>query len=338
MWLLLFITAFAACGKSSSPATTTDIIPTNLVVNAVVNADNSGNVAFTASATNATTYDYDFGNGVFQTVASGSVTYKYPSSGTYSVNVIAKSATGKIISKAITVTVTVTLGVLWSDEFNGSGAPDASKWGYDIGTGSGGWGNNELQYYTNRSNNVSVSNGTLKITAIKEAFSGSAYTSTRMLTQNKFSLKYGKLEIRAKLPAGVGTWPAIWMLGNNISTAGWSTCGEIDIMEHRGSELNKIFGTFHYPGRSGGNADGNTVTIANAATEFHIYSAEWSASNIKLFVDGQLIHILNNSSSLPFNQNFFLLLNVAMGGSFAGPVAPSFVSATMEIDYVRVYQ
>lgn len=339
LWVLVVSISACACSKGGDTGTTVNTDPpSNLTVNAVVNTDNSGNVAFTATATNAVTYDYDYGNGIFATVPSGTVTYKYPSSGTYMVNVIAKSSAGKTIAKSLTVTVTVTMGLLFSDEFSNTGAPDASKWGYDIGNGSGGWGNNELQYYTNRSSNATVSNGTLKITATKESFSGSAYTSARLLSQNKFSFKYGKVEVRAKLPAGVGTWPAIWMLGSNISSAGWPNCGEIDIMEHRGSELNKIFGTFHYPGRSGGNADGNTVTIANASTEFHIYTAEWSAASIKLFVDGQLIHTLNNSTSLPFNQNFFMILNVAMGGNFAGAVDPAFSSATMEIDYVRVYQ
>jgi beta-glucanase (GH16 family) len=325
-----------ACGKGDPVAIVSSDPPTNLAVNAVVSTDNSGNVTFTATATNAVTYDYDYGNGVFATVPSGAVTYKYPASGNYTVNVVAKSSAGKTVAQSINVTVTVTLGLLFSDEFSYTGAPDATKWGYDIG-GSG-WGNNESQHYTNRTTNATVSNGTLKITAIKENFSGSAYTSARLLTQNKFSFKYGKVEVRAKLPVGVGTWPAIWMLGNNISSVSWPACGEIDIMEHKGSELNKIHGTFHYPGRSGGNANGNTIIISNATTEFHIYSAEWNSTIIRLFVDGQLIHSLNNSTSLPFNQNFFMILNVAMGGTFGGTIDPAFSSATMEIDYVRVYQ
>lgn len=146
---------------------------------------------------------------------SGSVTYKYPASGNYTVNVTAKSSTGNTISQSVQVTVNVALSLVWSDEFNTSGAPDAAKWGYDLGNNNG-FGNNELQYYTSRPENVTISNGTLKITARKETFSGFAYTSTRMLTKNKFSIKYGKIEARAKIPAGVGTWPAIWMLGNNI--------------------------------------------------------------------------------------------------------------------------
>ena len=234
-----------SCSKSSGSGSGSGgaIAPTNLTVNAVVSTDNSGNVSFTASATNAVTYDYDYGNGIFQTVVSGVVIYKYPASGTYTVNVIAKSSSGLTISKSIQVTVTVVLSLVWADEFNTAGAPDAAKWGYDIGTGSGGWGNNELQYYTNRPDNVFISGGTLKIIAKKETYSGSSYTSARMLTKDKFSFKYGKVEISAKLPVGVGTWPALWMLGNNFTTVGWPACGEIDIMEHRGSELNKIFAT-----------------------------------------------------------------------------------------------
>jgi len=329
---------FMACGCGSKSAPAPDLTLSNLTLNAAVSTDNSGNVAFTASATNAVSYDYDFGNGIYQTVVSGTVTYKYPASGSYTVNVIAKNANGQTLSKAINISVNVSLSVVWSDEFDTPGSPDASKWGFDIGTGSGGWGNNELEYYTNRTTNAVVANGTLKITALKESYNGSAYTSARLLSQNKFSFKYGRIEVRAKLPAGVGTWPAIWMLGSNISTVTWPACGEIDIMEHRGSELNKIFGTFHYPGHSGGNADGNTLMITNATTDFHVYSAEWSATSIKLYVDNQLVHSLNNNAALPFNQNFFVLLNLAMGGTFAGPVDPAFSSATLEIDYVRVYQ
>ena len=324
----------AGCSKDDSPGTN-NTPPTNLAVSAIVSTDNSGNVAFTATATNAVSYDYDLGNGVFQTVASGTVTYKYPAGGTYTVNVIAKNSGGQTVSKSISVTVAVALAVAWSDEFNTPGAPDPAKWGYDLG--AGGWGNAELQYYTSRPDNVIVSNGTLKITAKAESYNGSSYTSTRLLSKGKFSFKYGKVEVRAKLPAGVGTWPAIWMLGDNISAAGWPACGEIDIMEHVGSQLNKIFGTLHHPGHSGGNGDGSTVTIANATTDFHRYGLVWSATTIQFLVDDVSFYTFPNTGGLPFNQNFFIILNVAMGGTFGGPVAPSFTSAAMEVDYVRVY-
>lgn len=331
----ILFSLLASCGKDDGPSTDNNP-PANLTLNAVVSTDNSGNVAFTAAATNAVTYDFDFGNGVFQTVPSGIVTYKYPASGNYTVNVIAKSSGGQTASKSVQITVTVALSLVWSDEFDTPGAPDPAKWGYDLG--AGGWGNSELQYYTNRADNAVVSNGTLKIIAKAESYSGSNYTSARLLTKDKFSFKYGKIEARAKLPVGVGTWPAIWMLGSNISNVGWPACGEIDIMEHKGSQLNTIYGTLHYPGHSGGSANGATTVISNATTEFHKYKAEWDASTIKIYVDDVLFHTVANSSSLPFNQNFFIILNVAMGGTFAGPVDPAFANATMEVDYVRVYQ
>ena len=333
---ILFMGMLSSCSKSSSTNNGSGTItPTNLSVSAIVNPDNSGNVSFTASANNAVSYDFDYGNGVFQTVVSGVVTYKYPASGTYTVNVIAKGSGGQTISKSIQVTVTVILALIWSDEFDVAGPPDPLKWGYDIG--AGGWGNAELEYYTNRTDNAIVSGGTLKITAKAESYLGSAYTSARLLTKDKFSFKYGKIEISAKLPAGVGTWPATWMLGNNFLTTGWPACGEIDIMEHRGSELNKIFGTLHYPGHSGSNGDGNTVMISNATTAFHKYAVEWSATTIKFSVDDVVFKTFANSGTTPFNQNFFVILNVAMGGNFGGTIDPAFTSAAMEIDYVRVY-
>lgn len=333
LYTLLLLTLIS-CGKDKKGNTPNP--PANLVVNAVVATDNSGNVSFTATATNATTYEYGFGNGVFQTVPTGVVTYKYPASGTYTVTVTAKNGAGQSISKTIEVTVTVALALVWSDEFDTPGAPDPARWGYDIG--AGGWGNNELQYYTNRLENASCSNGTLKIVLKAENFSGSPYTSARILSKGKFSFKYGKVEARAKLPAGGGTWPAIWMLGDNISSVGWPACGEIDIMEHVGNQLNKIFGTVHYPGNSGGNAVGGTTTISNVTTEFHRYGIEWNTTTIKFLVDDVVFFTFNNSSSLPFNQNFFLIMNIAMGGNFGGTVDPAFTSGTMEVDYIRVYQ
>lgn len=334
---LIFILLFSVAGSCKKKGTEeVKTPPSDLQVSAVVNPDNSGNVAFTATAVNATGYEYDFGNGIFQSSTTGSLTYRYPASGTYTVNVVARSASGLTISKSIQVTVTVVLTLAWSDEFDLPGAPNASKWGYDLG--AGGWGNNELQYYTNRLDNAEVSGGTLKITAKKENFSGSTYTSARLLSKDKFSFRYGKVEARAKLPAGGGTWPAIWMLGNNIGTAGWPACGEIDIMEHVGNQLNKIFATVHYPGHSGGGGVTNTTTISTATSEFHIYSLEWNTTEMKFFVDGNLFHTVPNNNTLPFNQSFFLITNIAMGGNFGGTIDPAFSSGTMEIDYIRVYQ
>ncbi|AWG23397.1 laminarinase [Flavobacterium faecale] len=223
--------------------------------------------------------------------------------------------------------------LVWSDEFNTDGTPDATKWTYDLG--AGGWGNSELQTYTNNTENVAVSAGTLKITAKK---SGSSYTSARLKSEGKFKFTYGKVEVRAKLPVGGGTWPAIWMLGSDYATNTWPGCGEIDIMEAIGNEPNVIHGTLHYPGNSGGNGNTGKTTITNASTEFHVYKTVWSAASVKIYVDDVLFHTVANTSSLPFNKDFFMILNVAMGGTFGGSVDPTFAQSAMEIDYVRVYQ
>jgi beta-glucanase (GH16 family) len=333
---------FIGCKKAGADSVA-ELLPTNLSISANVSVDGTGTVVFTATATNAVSYAFEFGNGQVRTVPSGVTTYQYTTIGnnTYTVTVTATGSSGAIITKSAQIQVDVKAPgnvLLWADEFNVAGTPDPTKWKYDIGTGSGGWGNQELQYYTNRADNSIVSNGTLKITAKRENHMGMGFTSARLLTQDKFAFKYGKIEVKAKLPAGVGTWPAVWMLGNNIKSVGWPACGEIDIVEHRGSELNKIFGTLHYPGRSGGNANGSTRLISNATTEFHIYTVEWYADAIRFYVDNQLFHSVANSPSLPFNHDFFLLANLAIGGTFAGAVDPNFNSATLEIDYIRIYK
>ncbi|MEO7976325.1 glycoside hydrolase family 16 protein [Flavobacterium sp.] len=228
--------------------------------------------------------------------------------------------------------------LIWSDEFNTDGAPDATKWGYNLGTGDNGWGNNEKQNYTNSPVNVIIQGGNLKITAKKESSGGAAYSSARLVTDSKFKFTYGKIEIRAKLPTGAGTWPAIWMLGQNYATKPWPACGEIDIMEHVGNNQNVVLGTLHYPGRSGGSADSGSKTIANVSTEFHVYKAVWSPSSVKIYADETLIHSVANTSSLPFNSDFFLILNVAMGGNLGGNIDAAFTESSMEVDYVRVYQ
>lgn len=335
------VALISGCKKNNSSST--DTAPANLNVTAIPSTDGSGNVSFTATATNAVSYDYEFGDGTIATAVNGTAIHKYTLVGTntFTVIVTAKSSSGITAKKTIQVTVTVqpaVPGLVWAEEFDVDGAPNTAKWGYDIGTGSGGWGNNELQYYTSRPENVIVLNGVLKINAIKESFSGSSYTSARILTKDKFSFKYGKIDVRAKIPAGAGTWPAIWMLGSNINTVPWPGCGEIDIMEHVGNQLNKIHGTLHHPGFSGGNATGGSTIIADATTAFHNYIVEWTPTTIKFYVDTQLYYTFANNSSLPFNQNFFVILNMAMGGNFGGTVSPSFTSATFEIDYVRVYQ
>lgn len=340
--VLIAVCSLLGCNKDNNSGSTA-MPPANLVIGTTVSTDGTGNVDFKATADNASSFKFEFGNGEIKDVPGGVITYRYTTIGTltYTVKVTAYSPAGKSISSTKDITVTVSSNaqvLIWSDEFGNTGLPDASKWTYDIGTGSGGWGNNELQYYTSRIENAYCENGLLKVKAIKENFSGSQYTSARLVTRGKYEFKYGKIEIRAKLPVGVGTWPAFWMLGANINTVGWPACGEIDIMEHKGADLNRIHGSLHYPGRSGGSAVTTTKVISNATTEFHIYTVDWKSSSIEFYIDNQLYFTVANSANLPFNQNFYVLINLAMGGTFGGNVDPSFSNAVMEVDYIRVYR
>lgn len=332
---MLSLATITSCEKKDDDSA--QGVPVQMTLTGVPRPDGSGNVDFAASATDAVTYEYNFGNGIYQNVASGTVTYKYPAAGNYTITATAKNAAGQTTTKSIQVSVTLTAtgALLWSEEFDNNGAPDPTKWGYDLG--AGGWGNLELENYTNRPENSIVSGGTLKINAIREAYNGSPFTSARLLTKNKFSFTYGRVEVRAKLPTGVGTWPAIWMLGSDVDTNPWPACGEIDIMEHLGREQNKIYGTLHYPNHSGAGANGATTTVTDA-TEYHVYALDWTAESVKISVDGVVFHTVPNSTSIPFNHDFFIILNVAMGGNFAGPVDAAVNGGTMEVDYVRVYR
>ncbi len=340
--LIVCFFVLISCNKGSSTGSS-NLAPANLVVTATVSTDSSGSVAFTASATNTISFAYEFGNGDIKTATTGSLNYQYTLAGTYTytVTVTATSSTGLTAKTTTQVTVTTNAAVpklVWSEEFNTDGAPDPAKWGYDLGTGGNGWGNAELEYYTSRPENVIVQGGVLKINALKENYNGSAYTSARLLSKDKFAFTYGKVEIKAKFSAGAGTWPAIWMLGADVATTPWPGCGEIDIMEHLGRTLNTIYGTLHYPGHFGGSADGSTTVVADATTAFHIYSLEWTPAVIKISVDGLVFHTTANSSAIPFNHDFFLILNFAMGGGFGGTVDPAFTTGTMEVDYIRVYK
>jgi PKD repeat protein len=336
--------AFFSCSSSANDDEATTKTPSKLVVSTEIvganaqnpSGDGSGVVNFNITATNATSYKILLGNGETIESTSGVFSYTYTTSGTnsYAVYVSAYNA-GTFISSSSSISVYVAPTLLWSDEFDIDGAPNSSKWGYDLG--AGGWGNNEPQYYTSRPENVIVQNGILKINTIKESYLGSSYTSARMLTKGKFSFKYGKVEIRAKLPSGGGTWPALWMLGDNIATVNWPACGEIDIMEHIGNALNRVHGSLHSPGRAGNTPDTATVMVPNATIAFHTYTADWRADSIRFYVDNQLFYTFANSTSFPFNQNFFLIFNCAIGGNFGGTIDPNFTSSTFEIDYVRVY-
>jgi len=242
--------------------------------------------------------------------------------------------------------------LVWSDEFGGANgsAPDSTKWGYDVG--GNGWGNDELEYYTNRNQNAHVQDGNLVIQALKETYTGSDgvtrnYTSARLLSANLFSQAYGRFEARIKIPYGQGMWPAFWMLGNNIGQVGWPQCGEIDIMENIGKEPSIIYGSIHGPGYTGGTGVGTSYTLpsgAQFAGDFHVFAVEWEPNVVRFYVDGNL-YATDTPSSLPagstwvFDHPFFIILNVAVGGDWPGPPDSTTVfPQQMLVDYVRVYQ
>ena len=239
----------------------------------------------------------------------------------------------------------------WSDEFDGpaGSASDQTKWNYD--TGGGGWGNNELETYTNRTQNAFLDgDGHLVIKAIKETFTGTdgirrEYTSARLLTKGKFSQRYGRIEARIKLPFGQGIWPAFWMLGANIDQAGWPMCGEMDIMENIGREPSINHGTLHGPGYSGGSGLGGIYTLPAGqkfSDDFHIFVIEWEPTAVRFYVDGNLYQTKTTADAAGkqwvFDHPFFILLNVAVGGNFPGnPNDTTTFPQTMTVDYVRVY-
>jgi beta-glucanase (GH16 family) len=240
----------------------------------------------------------------------------------------------------------------WSDEFNrpSGSSVDSSKWSFDIG--GNGWGNNELETYTNRTANADLEGGLLVIKALKETFTGPDnitrnYTSARLLTKNKFAQAFGRFEARIKIPYGQGIWPAFWMLGDNINTAGWPTCGEIDIMENIGREPAIVHGTFHGPGYSRGSGISAAYALPNDqkfSDNFHTFAVEWEPSVMRFYVDG-LLYKTRTSADLPagtswvFDHPFFIILNVAVGGGWPGnPDATTVFPQQMLVDYVRVYQ
>jgi beta-glucanase (GH16 family) len=238
--------------------------------------------------------------------------------------------------------------LVWSDEFDGTGLPDPANWSYDLG--NSGWGNNEIQNYTNQIQNVRQEGGVLVIEALK---TGNAWTSARVLSNNKFEFTYGRIVFRAKLPVGIGTWPALWMLGENISEAGWPACGEIDVMEHVGKDPGVIHGSIHSSSSYNNTINTGTQYISNLNTEFHLYEVKWKSDRIEFSIDSALYYTynpaVNNSNTWPFNKPFFIIMNIAMGGNWGSDpqyetdglkngIDPALTSAHMEIDYVRVYE
>jgi len=256
--------------------------------------------------------------------------------------------------------------LVMQDEFDVDGAPNSDIWGYDIGTGEDGWGNNELQYYTNRSENVTVQNGVLIIAAQKEDYNGSTYTSARLLTKGKFEQAYGRFEARIRVPDGQGLWPAFWLLGANSNEAEWPKCGEIDIMEYRRQEPTLVSGSIHGPGYSGETDPPGHITksfdLMNDRFDagFHVFGIEWGPEYINYYVDDVLYnqitpsdievvtpngetYILDDGTDVTgewvFNKPFYIIINLAVGGAFPGsPDSETSFPQNMIVDYVRVYK
>lgn len=341
------------------------VLPTNLVTTV---ASNEGLVEISASAIGANFYTFTFYEGQnYETIQSsdGEASYTFSSSGNYQITTKAHTTYNDFISVTETVNIIINVSggsigngipttgystplsypnytLVWNDEFDGSSL--SNDWGYDIGTGSWGWGNNELEYY--RTENAVVDSGVLTITAKKENFGGQSYTSSRIKTQGIKSFKYGRVDIRAALPYGKGIWPALWMLGDNITTVSWPDCGEIDIMEliGGGSYNNRtVHGTIHWDNNGsyasyGGN---NSLSSGIFAEEFHVFSIVWTSSSIKWLRDDIQYHEADISPAQlnEFQQNFFFIFNVAVGGNWPGsPDASTIFPQKMYVDYVRIFQ
>ncbi|MGD8606465.1 MAG: glycoside hydrolase family 16 protein [Myxococcales bacterium] len=235
-----------------------------------------------------------------------------------------------------------------SDEFEGEAGtpPDPAIWAYDIG--GDGWGNDQLEFNTDRVENVSLDGeGHLRIRAIEESYEGNDYTSARIKTQGLFEQEHGRFEARIKLPEGAGLWPAFWMLGANIDEAPWPECGEIDILEYQGQRPSRVFGTLHGPGYSGGEALSNDFILPNGETfadDFHVFAIEWDPGRIAFLVDEEVYNTIYSADvrtlgDWVFNNDFFMILNLAVGGTLGGPVGPDTAfPADMLVDYVRIFE
>ncbi len=250
-----------------------------------------------------------------------------------------------------TQTVATLTNLVLDENFDTDGAPNDQLWSFEIGNGPNGdgWGNQELQYYTDRPDNVRVENGFMLITAREESFEGSSYTSARLITKDKFEQQFGRFEARIRLPFGQGIWPAFWMLGADIDENPWPAAGEIDIMEYRGQDPSILIGSVHGPGYNGGNAISKEFTLENDRfdTGFHVFGIEWGPDFVNFYVDDVLYNQItredvneetNGEGVWVFDKPFFILMNLAVGGTFVGsPNAETQFPQTMVVDYVRVY-
>lgn len=356
--ILLFLWSITACDDDNANKEVT--LPSNLLLTVDVSSSTQGLVEVMATADDVLYFDIDFGDGSFATsTTSGEASHTYAQSGTYTITATAYADGTNFIEKMESVTITAdpNLGIpttgytspttyanyklVWQDEFDGDELSD--DWTFEIGTGSNGWGNNELQYY--REENTSVRDGLLLITAKKESFSGQQYTSSRIVTQGKQFFTKGRVDIRAATPKGQGIWPALWMLGENFSTVGWPACGEIDIMELVGgaSTDNEIHGTVHWDnsGSYASYGQGYSLSSGIFADEFHVFSIIWDDEFIKWYVDDILYNTIDITPQglSEFHEDFFFIFNVAVGGNWPGsPNGTTVFPQRMVVDYIRVFQ
>lgn len=365
MYSLLSVPALAVVlalsGCESDPVNQV-ILPENLQISTVVSETGLAEVTAQADLTNFYTATVWNGSDSVQfQEASGNFSWQLTAPGTYAFRVRAHTTATDFIEKLDTLiwfVDTTNSGsfplsgystpisypgytLVWNDEFSGTAL--SSDWVFDIGTGNSGWGNNELQYYTNQ--NVRVLQGVLEITAKKEPFNTSQYTSTRIKTQGQKSWKYGRIDIRAAMPQGQGIWPALWMLGDAFSSIGWPHCGEIDIMEMIGGQGNNdrtAHGTAHWFNNGHASHTGSkTIPSSTLADKFHVYSIVWNAQSITWLLDDQVYNTLSitDAQFSSFHEPFFFIFNVAVGGNWPGsPNASTNFPQPMYVDYVRVFQ
>jgi len=356
-FILSLILMVSSCGSDDSDHTVVE--PANLEVEVDESESAQGTVTVTAIADNTNYFEFDFGDGS-EAVRDddGTLSYTYSESGSYTITVSAHATSSIFIEKSVSVDIGIetTTGpidgystpesyadydLVWQDEFDGTSL--SGNWSHEIGTGSNGWGNNELQYY--RSENTSVADGFLTITAKKESFGGQQYTSSRIITQGNQSFQYGRIDIRAVLPKGQGIWPALWMLGSNFSTEGWPYCGEIDIMELVGGAAtdNTVHGTVHWDNNGSYASYGDSYSLSSGifSDEFHVFSIIWNATTIKWYVDDELFNTIDITPAEldEFQNDFFFIFNVAVGGNWPGsPDSTTQFPQKMIVDYVRVFQ
>ncbi len=356
---IVLIFSLLACGNKDSDDA---LPPLNLTVAIDISDDGSGLVTFTAQAENANYYEYEFG---VSSIAppynspDGSASYIYLASGTYTVLIRAHATEKVYIQTSEQISVVYDppkfpatgyttpesydgYNLVWRDEFDGD-ALNLDFWTHETGTGSSGWGNNELQYY--RAQNTTVEEGFLVIEAKKENFGGRNYTSSRIKTEGKKEFKYGRVDIRAAMPKGQGIWPALWMLGANFSTVGWPKCGEIDIMEMIGGtgKDNTVHGTVHWDNNGSHAEYGQSYTLPSGilADEWHVYTIIWNENTITWFIDDIQYNVIDITPSglSEFREEFFFIFNVAVGGNWPGsPDGTTVFPQRMAVDYIRVFQ